>query len=171
MEILGNVRTAQICSDTTPGHVSTQLHLRDFLKLGGVSVYLQCYRTFLPHFFLAFPCVYGKFWTPNNFLQGVSHLLYKLYLFWTLHLLLSVTIVFILEEKNELLFPYLFSRHQTWFYKPLSGLSSVYLCSRLKNARYIVIIHTKTVLLFWSSFLSCSSSCPLLLYLLLRWTV
>lgn len=70
------------------------------------------------------------------------------------------------RKKKKRLFPAF-----SFIYKSLSGLSLLYLCFRLKNARYIVITHTKPVFLFWSSFLFCSSSCPVLLYLLLRWTI
>lgn len=162
-----------IYSDTTPGHVSTQLHLRDFLKPEGVSVYLQLYGIFILYFLLDFPWVCGKYWIPNNFFTRsfTSSPLSSIYSEPCTCYFQCSEYSFCTGRKKEWWSLLLFSTHQTWFYKPLYSVSSVYLCSRLKNTRYILITHTKIVLLFWSPFSSCSPSCPTLLYLLLRWTV
>lgn len=102
IEILANVRTAQIFSDTTSGHGSTQLLIRDFLKPEAVSIYFLIYGFlffFLPHFFLAFPCDYEF---SINFLQAVSQLPYKLYLFQTLRIWFQfLDLSFCTGRKNE----------------------------------------------------------------------
>lgn len=57
---------------------------------------------------------------------------------------------------------------QTWVYKPLHGLSSVRISSRLKHARYIVITHTLTNL-FFLVLLFCPAVHPALLWFVYFW--
>lgn len=128
----------QLYGITTLRHVFTWLLLREFLKLEGLSVYLHLCG-------ISLPWAYGIFWVPSNFLQEVSDFPYKLHLFWT-------SVFSDCSFSTEIKYKCLVSSFD--FYTPdiilinFSMVSSVCVSSRLKRARYVVLTHILTDLLF-----------------------